>query len=423
MEKLIVKGGNPLKGEIKIGGAKNAAVALLPATILTSGTCTITNLPQISDIDILEHLLKEMGSSVKREGTSITVCNDEISYKTHNFDEAGKMRASYYLVGALLGKYKKAEIPLPGGCNLGTRQIDQHIKGFEKLGAKVEIKHGLLRVTADRLIGTTICFDVVTVGATINVMLAAVMAEGVTKLENVAKEPHVVDVANLLIKAGAKIEGAGTDAITITGVKELKAVDHAVIPDQIETGTYMIAAAATRGDVILKDVCEEHMQAVIEKLREANVTIEMLDSTRMRVKGNEEIKAVNVKTLPHPGFPTDLQSPMGALLAIASGTSMVTESIWENRFKYTDELKKMGSDIAVDGRVAIIRGVKTLSGSRVVSPDLRGGAALIIAGLVAEGKTIVLGMEHVNRGYEGIEDKLKSLGADIELVKEDANEN
>ena len=319
------------------------------------------------------------------------------------------------MAGALLGKYKEAVIPLPGGCNLGTRPIDLHLKGFEKLGATVEISHGLLKLKAERLIGTKIYLDIVSVGATINLMLASVMAEGVTTIENAAKEPHIVDVANLLNKAGAKIEGAGTDIIKIEGVKTLGAVKHSVIPDQIETGTYMIAAAATGGDVIIKNICVEHMASVIEKLRDANVTVDIIDNETVRVSRDKSLLGTSIKTLPHPGFPTDLQSPMGTLLSIASGTSLITESIWENRFKYTDELNKMGTDITVDGRVAVIKGVEKITGARVVAPDLRGGVALVIAGLIAEGTTIVTGMNHVNRGYEDIEGKLKSLGAKIKL--------
>lgn len=419
MEKLVVKGGKKLNGEIKIGGMKNAAVALLPATILISGDCKISNLPKISDIQLLEEILTDMGSKIELSDDTMIINNDNIKHSTHNFDKAGKMRASYYLAGALLGRYKEAEIPLPGGCNLGTRPIDQHIKGFEKLGASVKIRHGLMKIKADKLVGTKICLDIVSVGATINIMLAAVMAEGTTVLENVAKEPHVVDIANLLIKAGAKISGAGTDTITIEGVSELKAVEHSVIPDQIEAGTYMIAAAAAGGEVTLKGVCATHMVSVIEKLRDANVTVDIESEDTIKISRQKPLLGISLKTLPHPGFPTDLQSPMGALLTIARGTSMITESIWENRFKYTDELNKMGSDIAVDGRVAVIRGVENITGARVIAPDLRGGVALVIAGLIADGETIISGMEHVNRGYEDIEGKLKALGADIKLVGED----
>ncbi len=419
MEKFLINGGNRLCGEIKIGGAKNAAVAVIPATILLSGKTTITNLPRISDTEVLHKLLSEMGSKISIDGTTMVIDNEDILHHTHNFDLAGKMRASYYMCGALLGRYKEAEIPLPGGCNLGTRQIDQHIKGFEKLGAEVKISHGLIRIKADKLVGTNICFDIVSVGATINVMLAATMAEGITKLENVAKEPHVVDIANLLNKAGAKIEGAGTDIITIYGVTSLKGVEHEIIPDQIETGTYMIAAAATKGNVLLTDVCPEHMESVMDKLRDAGVEVAVESSNQIRVKADKKLLAISVKTLPYPGFPTDLQSPIGTMLTVANGTSMIIENIWENRFKYLDELNKMGSDVSVDGRIAIIRGVDKITGARVTAPDLRGGAALIIAGLIAEGYTIVSGVEHVDRGYEDMEMKLKQLGADIKRIREE----
>jgi len=392
---------------------------LLPATILLGGTSRICNLPQISDIDLLCNILDSMGAEIDRKKDEVSINTDNILHQTHDFDKAGRMRASYYLAGALLGRYKEAEIPLPGGCNLGTRPIDQHIKGFEKLGAKVEISHGLLKITAKELVGTRICLDISSVGATINIMFAAVMAKGVTEIENAAKEPHVVDVANLLNKAGANIQGAGTDLIRIVGVDELKGVEHKVIPDQIETGTYMMMAAATKGDITLHGVCGDDMASVIEKLRDADVNIDKVDDETIRVTRTKPLLGISVKTLPHPGFPTDLQSPMGAMLTIANGTSMITESIWENRFKYTDELNKMGSDISVDGRVAIIRGVDKITGARVIAPDLRGGVALIIAGLMADGETIVSAMEHVNRGYEDIYGKLKSLGADIELINEE----
>lgn len=415
MEELIIKGGKPLNGEIRIGGAKNSAVGLIPATILFEGTSTISNLPKISDTKLLSDILTDIGAKVEVEGDTITINTEGISHSIENEAKAGKMRASYYLAGALLGRYKEAVIPLPGGCNLGTRPIDLHLKGFEKLGAEVEISHGLLKLKAKKLVGTRIYLDIVSVGATINLMLASCMAEGTTTIENAAKEPHVVDVASMLNEAGAKIEGAGTDTIRIEGVKSLHGVNHRVIPDQIETGTYMIAAAATGGAVTIKNVCVEHMAALIEKLREAGVTVDIIDNETLKVSRNKKLLGISVKTLPYPGFPTDLQSPMGALLVNASGTSIITESIWENRFKYTDELNKMGSNITVDGRRAVFKGVDKITGARVTSPDLRGGAALVIAGLVAEGTTVVAGMEHVNRGYEDIVGKLKELGADIEL--------
>ncbi|MCQ2978663.1 MAG: UDP-N-acetylglucosamine 1-carboxyvinyltransferase [Clostridia bacterium] len=415
MEQLVIKGGKKLKGEIKICGAKNSAVALIPATILCGGKSTISNLPQISDTSLLCDILSEMGADVNFKGSTMTINTAKISRGTDNELKAGKIRASYYLAGALLGRYKEAHIPLPGGCNLGTRPIDLHIKGFEKLGATVEISHGMLNLKAKKLVGTKIYLDIVSVGATINIMLAAVMAEGKTTIENAAKEPHIVDVANMLNKAGAKIKGAGTDKITIEGVKSLHGVKHKVIPDQIETGTYMIAAAATGGDVTIKDICLDDMASVIEKLREAGVVVDIIDKQTVRVTRKKQLQGISITTLPHPGFPTDLQSPMGTLLTMCNGVSKITESIWENRFKYTDELNKMGSDITVDGKVAVFKGVNKITGARVTAPDLRGGVALVIAGLIAEGTTIVSGVEHVNRGYEDIEGKLKSLGADINL--------
>lgn len=419
MEQLVIKGGNKLKGEVRICGAKNSAVALIPATILFDGDSTISNLPQISDTKLLASILSEMGAKVDFKDDKMRINTDKIAHGTENELKAGKIRASYYLAGALLGKYKEAVIPLPGGCNLGTRPIDLHIKGFEKLGAQVEISHGMLKLKAKKLVGTKIYLDVVSVGATINIMLAAVMAEGTTTIENAAKEPHIVDVANMLNEAGANISGQGTDIITIHGVKSLHGVKHKTIPDQIETGTYMIAAAATGGDVKIKNICLEHMASVIEKLRDANVQVDVLDEETVRVTRKKPLLGISVKTLPHPGFPTDLQSPMGALLTVASGTSMITESIWENRFKYTDELNKMGSEITVTDRTAQIKGVSKITGARVKAPDLRGGVALVIAGLMAQGTTIVSGVEHVNRGYEDIEGKLKSLGADIRLEEVD----
>lgn len=419
MEQLVIKGGNKLKGEVRICGAKNSAVALIPATILFDGDSTISNLPQISDTKLLASILSEMGAKVDFKDDKMRINTDNIAHGTENELKAGKIRASYYLAGALLGKYKEAVIPLPGGCNLGTRPIDLHIKGFEKLGAQVEISHGMLKLKAKKLVGTKIYLDVVSVGATINIMLAAVMAEGTTTIENAAKEPHIVDVANMLNEAGANISGQGTDIITIHGVKSLHGVKHKTIPDQIETGTYMIAAAATGGDVKIKNICLEHMASVIEKLRDANVQVDVLDEETVRVTRKKPLLGISVKTLPHPGFPTDLQSPMGALLTVASGTSMITESIWENRFKYTDELNKMGSEITVTDRTAQIKGVSKITGARVKAPDLRGGVALVIAGLMAQGTTIVSGVEHVNRGYEDIEGKLKSLGADIRLEEVD----
>lgn len=416
MEQYIVKGGKALAGEVTIGGAKNAALAVLAAAIMTDETVTIENLPDIRDIKVLLQAIEEIGGIVERVSKHVVKINGS-NIKSMNIDNEfiRKIRASYYLLGSLLGKYKCAQVVWPGGCNIGSRPIDQHIKGFEALGAEVGIQHGMIHAKADRLVGSHIYLDVVSVGATINVMMAAAMAEGQTILENAAKEPHVVDVANFLNSMGANIKGAGTDVIRIKGVEKLHGSVYSIIPDQIEAGTFMLAAAATKGDVLVKNVIPKHLEAITAKLVEMGVEIEEFDDA-VRVSASKRLGHTHVKTLPYPGFPTDMQAQMTAVLALSHGTSIVTESIFENRFKYVDELAKMGATIKVESNSAIVDGVERLSGAIVQAPDLRAGAALVIAGLVAEGFTCVENIEYVERGYESFEQKLKDLGASIEKV-------
>ncbi|WP_333860175.1 UDP-N-acetylglucosamine 1-carboxyvinyltransferase [Clostridium sp.] len=416
MNKLVINGGNHLSGSIEINGAKNAAVAILPASILaSSGICSIDNIPDIEDVHCIEKILKSLGCKVKTGKNLVVIDSTTINKIDADTDDVRKMRASYYLIGALLGRFKKARVELPGGCPIGVRPIDQHIKGFEALGAKVEIKHGCVSVSAEKLIGTSIFFDVVSVGATINVMLAATLAEGVTTLENVAKEPHVVDVANFLNSMGANIKGAGTEIIRVVGVKELKGCSYSVIPDQIEAGTYMISAAACGGEVVIENVIPKHLESISAKLIEMGAEI-IENGDSITVKSKNKLKGVNIKTQPYPGFPTDVQQPISALLTVAEGRSIINESIWESRFKHIDELKKMGANIKVEGRIAIIDGVDKLSGAIVKATDLRAGAAMVIAGLIADGTTEVLSIDHIDRGYPNIEDKFKALGADIKRV-------
>jgi len=418
MDRLIIEGGVPLKGEVTIAGAKNAALGLIPATILANDVCTLENLPNIKDVNRYMRLLENIGAKIEHiDGKAVQIDTTGIKNTDLLDDETQKMRASYYMIGALLGRFKKVVIPFPGGCNIGVRPIDQHIKGFEALGAKVDLDHGVIRAYADRLIGTSIYLDVVSVGATINIMLAAVRAEGVTMLENAAKEPHVVDVANYLNLMGANIKGAGTDVIKITGVQQMNGAEYMVIPDQIEAGTYMIAAVATNGEVLVKNVIPKHLESITAKLVEMGATITEYDDSVL-VKGSDHLKAVKIKTLPYPGFPTDLQQPMAVLLSLTEGSGTITESIFENRFKYVEELIKMGAEIVVNGRMAMISGGKKLSGTHLSATDLRAGAAMVIAGLVAEGKTEVTELMHIDRGYEDMEGKLRSLGAKIVRINE-----
>ncbi|MTK14081.1 MAG: UDP-N-acetylglucosamine 1-carboxyvinyltransferase [Clostridiaceae bacterium] len=413
MDKLVINGGKPLYGCIEINGAKNAAVAILPAAIMASeGVCNIDNIPNIEDVHCIERINESLGCTLVRDKNSVSIDSSKINSVIANTEDVRKMRASYYLIGALLGRFKKAVVELPGGCPIGVRPIDQHIKGFEALGAKVEIKHGCVTAEADRLIGTNIFFDVVSVGATINVMLAATFAEGVTTLENVAKEPHVVDVANFLNSMGANIKGAGTDVIRVVGVESLKGCSYSVIPDQIEAGTYMIAAAACGGEVTIQNVIPKHLESISAKLIEMGAEVTE-DGDCITVKSNGNLKGVNIKTQPYPGFPTDVQQPMSTLLTVAQGRSIINESIWESRFKHADELKKMGANVKVEGRSAIIDGVSKLTGAIVKATDLRAGAAMVIAGLIAEGTTEVVSIEHIDRGYPNIEEKFHALGADI----------
>ena len=422
MEKLKIAGGYPLKGEVRISGAKNSAVALIPATILAGSSVTIEGLPEISDVEMLKGLLEEIGGKVTLENNEMTVDPSQMVPMPLPNGRVKQLRASYYLMGAMLGKFKKAVIGLPGGCYLGPRPIDQHIKGFEALGATVKIEHGMIKAEAKELKGNHIYFDVSSVGATINIMFAACLAEGVTILENSAKEPHVVDVANFLNSMGANIKGAGTDVIRIKGVEQLNGSEYSIIPDQIEAGTFMLAAAATKGNVLIKNVIPKHLEAISAKLIEVGATIEEYDDA-VRVSATKILGHTNVKTLPYPGFPTDMQPQMTAVLTTSEGTSIVTETIFESRFKYVDELSRMGANIKVEGNTAIIDGVKTLTGAIVSAPDLRAGAALVIAGLVAEGFTTVEQVEYIERGYENFERKMQNLGAtmvkvDVENEKE-----
>ena len=416
MEQYIIKGGNPLVGEVEIGGAKNAALAILAAAIMTDETVTIENLPDVNDINVLLEAMAGIGATIQRvDRHTVRINGAGVQDFSIEYDYIKKIRASYYLLGALLGKYRRAEVALPGGCNIGSRPIDQHLKGFRALGAGVEIEYGKIIAEAEKLEGTHLYFDVVSVGATINVMMAAAMADGITILENVAKEPHVVDVANFLNSMGANIKGAGTDTIRIRGVGKLHGTEYSIIPDQIEAGTFMCAAAATRGDIMVKNVIPKHLEAISAKLIEIGCEVIEFDDA-VRVVGKPVQRHTDIKTLPYPGFPTDMQPQMAVTLALANGTSMVTESIFENRFKYVDELARMGSHIKVEGNVAVIDGVAGFTGAQVNAPDLRAGAALVIAGLAAEGYTTVDEIGYIQRGYECFEEKLQALGAVIEKV-------
>ena len=416
MEQYVIKGGNPLVGEVEIGGAKNAALGILAAAIMTDETVTIDNLPNVRDINVLLSAMEGIGAKIERLGEHKVKINGSLIHDLSvDYEYINKIRASYYLLGALLGKYKKAEVAFPGGCAIGTRPIDLHLKGFRALGADVDIQHGLISATAEHLVGNHIYLDKVSVGATINIMMAASMAEGKTIIENAAKEPHVVDVANFLNSMGANIRGAGTDVIRIVGVEKLHKTEYSIIPDQIGAGTFMFAAAATKGDVTVKNVIPKHLEATTAKLIEIGCEVEEFDDA-VRVVSSKPLHHTQVTTLPYPGFPTDMQPQMSVLLALAEGTSTVTESIFENRFKYVDELTRMGAQVKVESNIAIITGVEKYTGARVSAPDLRAGAALVIAGLAAEGITIVDDIYYIERGYEHFEEKLASLGAMIEKV-------
>ena len=419
MEQYIIKGGNPLVGEVEIGGAKNAALAILAAAIMTDETVLIDNLPDVNDINVLLEAIQGIGAMVQRvDRHTVEINGSAITDFNIEYDYIKKIRASYYLLGAMLGKYKRAEVALPGGCNIGSRPIDQHLKGFRALGADVDIEHGKIVAEAEHLRGTHLYFDVVSVGATINVMMAAAMADGLTIMENVAKEPHVVDVANFLNSMGANIRGAGTDVIKIRGVKSLHKTEYSIIPDQIEAGTFMFAAAATKGDVTVLNVIPKHLDATISKLVDIGCEVEEFDDA-VRVVAKNRLRSTQVKTLPYPGYPTDMQPQIGVVLALAQGTSTITESIFENRFKYLDELARMGAVIKVEGNSATIEGVEKFSGARVSAPDLRAGAALCIAGLATDGITIVDDIVYIQRGYERFEEKLRGLGGIIEKVSDE----
>ena len=419
MEKLVITGGSPLKGEVKISGAKNAAVAILPATLLINGICTISNVPNISDVKIYCEILQALGAKINWINTNeLTIDTRNISSTDAPLELTRKFRASYYIIGALLGRKNSVKVGMPGGCNLGARPIDQHIKGFEALGATVDIENGCISAKSKKLKGTSIYMDITSVGATINIMLAAVLAEGTTIIDNAAKEPHIVDVANFLNTMGADIRGAGTDTIKVNGVKELTGGNsYSVVPDQIEAGTFMLATVASKGNVLLKNCITKHLESITAKIIEIGGQVEDYGDS-LRVSCTKRPIKANIKTLPYPGFPTDLQSQMGVVLSIADGTSIINESIWESRFQYTDELNKMGAKITSQGKTAFFEGVKELSGAPVYACDLRAGAALIIAGIVAKGKTELYNLEYIDRGYENIEEKFRNLGAKIQRISE-----
>ena len=419
MEKLVITGKTPLKGEVTISGAKNAAVAILPATLLIDGVCTIENLPNISDVRKSCEILENLGAKITWNTPNEITIDTRNIYKTEASEElTSKFRASYYIIGSMLGRKGKISVGMPGGCKLGARPIDQHIKGFEALGAKVDVGQGKIVASADKLVGNSIYMDVVSVGATINVMLSAVLAEGTTIIDNAAKEPHVVDVANFLNTMGADIRGAGTDVIKVNGVKKLSGNStYSVVPDQIEAGTFMLAAVASKGDVLIKNCITKHLEPLTAKIIEIGGQVED-HGDEIRVWADKKPSKAIIKTQPYPGFPTDLQPQMGVVLSVANGTSRIIENIWESRFQYTEELNKMGANITANGKTAFFEGVEQLYGSPVYSSDLRAGAALIIAGIIAEGKTEIYNLEHIDRGYENIEEKFRNLGAKIERVKE-----
>lgn len=419
LEKLIITGNTPLKGDVIISGAKNAAVAIIPATLLINGVCTIENLPNISDVKLYCDILKSLGSQITWNSEhEVTIDNTNITSYKAPMELTSKFRASYYLIGALLGRCKKAQVGLPGGCNLGARPVDQHIKGFEALGADVEVSNGNITAKAKKLNANSIYMDVVSVGATINVMLASVLANGTTVIDNAAKEPHIVDVANFLNTMGADIRGAGTDIIKINGVKELKGnATYSVVPDQIEAGTFMLAAVASKGDIKIKNCITKHLESITAKIVEIGGNVDA-NGDHLRVWCNTRPQKATIKTLPYPGFPTDLQPQMGVVLSLSKGTSIINESIWESRFQYTAELNKMGAKITAQGKSAVFEGVEKLTGAPVYACDLRAGAALIIAGIAAKGKTEIYNLNYIDRGYENIEEKFRKLGAKIERAEE-----
>lgn len=419
MEKILIKGGKPLRGEVNISGAKNSAVAILPATLLVEGKCHIENLPCISDVLTFYEILKDLGAKIEliSKNEVIIDCTN-ISKDNPSVDLSQKMRASSYLLGSLLGRLKSAKVPFPGGCNFGQRPIDQHVKGFEALGANVLIENGIISVESQNLTGTQIYMDVVSVGATVNIILASVLASGVTIIENAAKEPHIVDLANFLNTMGASIIGAGTDVIKIKGVEKLAGGNtYSIIPDQIEAGTFMIAAAVTNGEILIKNVTPKHLESISAKLTEVGAKVDEYDDS-IKVTGVPYLTKANVKTLPYPGFPTDMNPQMAVLLSVCDGVSMLTESVWDNRFQYVDQLSSFGINMRVEGRTAIIEGPNKLKGGNLCSTDLRAGAAFIIAGLIGDGETKISSLEHIDRGYENIVEKFKSVGADITRIDE-----
>lgn len=422
MEQYVIKGGTPLVGEVVVAGAKNAALGILAAAVMTDKECIIENVPNVRDTRVLLQAIKEIGATVRYiDEHTVSICGGtikDIDNLCVDDEFIRKIRASYYLLGALLGKYKRSQVALPGGCDIGSRPIDLHVKGFKALGAKVTIGNNMVTVTADQLVGKHIYLDTVSVGATINIMMAAVFAEGKTTIENAAKEPHIVDVANFLNSMGANIKGAGTNEIRIRGVKELSGTEYSIIPDQIEAGTFMMAAAATRGNILIKNVIPKHLEAISSKLMEIGATVEEYDDA-VRVIGcaDKRLGATQIKTQPYPGYPTDMQPQIAVTLALSEGTSVITETIFENRFKYVDELARMGANIKVEGNMAIITGIEKYTGANVVAPDLRAGAALVIAGLAADGFTVVEDIKYIQRGYERFEEKLRNLGGKIEIVE------
>ena len=417
MEKYVIRGGKPLVGDVNIGGAKNAAVAILPATILAGGKCLIENLPCISDVMASLQILSELGASIRMVSRSTYEIDTSHLDSTEVSNELSRqMRASYYFLGALLGRFGSGQVAMPGGCNLGPRPIDQHLKAFTAFGAEDSVEYGQIHVRSEHLVGGHVFFDTVSVGATMNAMLAAVLAEGTTILENVAREPHIVDLANFLNMMGADVHGAGTDVIKIHGVKEMHGCNYSIIPDQIEAGSYMVAAAATGGDVLVKNVTPKHLEPITAKLRRAGIEVEEFDDA-VRVRRTGDILPLKINTMPHPGFPTDMQPLMGVLLSVAKGTSTVTESVWDNRFRYVDELRKMGANVQVDGQVAVFEGVDKLTPAPLRALDLRAGAAMVVAALMADGTSEIEEIGHIERGYENIVEKLRGLGADISKVE------
>ncbi len=419
MDKFIVQGESVLRGKVKVSGSKNAAVAVLPATILTEDKVSLTNLPDITDVRSMIDILENLGVSIRRRGrNSLELTPGKISKIAPSYEHVKKMRASYYFMGSLLARFKKAEVPIPGGCDLGPRPIDQHLKGFSALGAKIDISHGLIKLKADKLKGARIYLDVVSIGATINLMLAAVAAEGRTVIENAAKEPEIVDLAVFLNAMGASVRGAGTDVIRIDGVDCFSSVNHSIIPDRIEAGTFMVAAAATEGDVIIEDVIPKHLESITAKLREIGVAIE-IEPEKIRVKAESNLIAADIKTFPYPGFPTDLQPLAMVLLTATEGLGVITENVFDGRYNHVDELKRMGAKIKVEGRTALVEGGSKLTGAPVKATDLRSGAALIVAAMRAKGETQVVAIEHVDRGYDHFEEKLNNLGANIIRAKAD----